>query len=71
MILKILTHDRGNSDVWNWYDGVTSASAYYDDNAKLPVVAVRFKDADVDVVIALTEEAYLCNDEGRTIDRLL
>ena len=71
MILKTMTHDRGNSDVWNWYDGVTSASAYYDEEAKLPVVSVRFKDAGADVVLALTEQTYLCNDEGKTIERLL
>lgn len=70
MILKTLTHDRGNSDVWNWYDGVTSASVYYDESANCSVIAVRFKDADDDVVIELTDVAYLCNDEGSTIEKL-
>lgn len=70
MILKTLTHDRGNSDVWNWYDGVVSASAYYDEKTGSAVVAVRFKGAEADVIIAITDEAYLCNDEGQTIERL-
>lgn len=70
MILKTLTHDRGNSDCWNWYDGIQSASAYYDENSKMAVVAVQFRDVDGEIVIGITDTAYLCNDKGETIERL-
>lgn len=70
MILKTLTHDRGESDVWNYYDNVESASAYYDENIEKAVVSVRFKDTDADIVIVIPEVAYLCNDEGKTIEKL-
>lgn len=70
MILKTLTHDRGNSDCWNYYDNIESASVFYDENAKESCVAVRFCDADADVVIALQDVAYLCNDRGQTIEKL-
>lgn len=70
MILKTLTHDRGESDVWNYYDNVESASVYYDENIEETVISVRFKNTDADVVIAITEVAYLCNDDGKTIEKL-
>lgn len=70
MILKTLTHDHGESDVWNYYDNVESASVYYDNNIDEAVVSVRFKNTDSDVVIAITEVAYLCNDNGKTIEKL-
>lgn len=70
MILKTLTHDHGESDVWNYYDNVESASVYYDENIEEAVVSVRFKNTDADIVIVITEVAYLCNDEGETIEKL-
>ena len=70
MILKTLTRDHGESDVWNYYDNVESASAYYDENIEEAVVSVRFKDTDADIVIVITEVAYLCNNEGKTIEKL-
>ncbi len=70
MILKTLTHDRGNSDCWNWYDNIQSASAYYDENSKKAVVAIRFKDMEGEIVLAINDTAYLCNDKGETIEKL-
>ena len=70
MIMKTLTHDRGSSDCWNFVDSIKSASVYFDDEIKMTCIAVRFKDAESDVVIAVTDEAYLCNDKGQTIERL-
>ena len=43
MILKTLTHDRGSSDCWNYYDNIESASVYFDEDAQMSCVAVRFK----------------------------
>ena len=71
MILKTLTHDHGNSDVWNWYDNVESASNYYDEQIGDSVIAIRFKGCESEIVLALTDVAYLCNDEGATIEKLL
>ena len=70
MILKTLTHDRGSSDCWNYYDNIESASVYFDEDAQMSCVAVRFKGADSDVVLGLSEVAYLCNDRGQTIEKL-
>lgn len=70
MILKTLTHDRGSSDCWNFYDNVESASVFFDEASQMSCVAVRFKGTDTDVVIGLTDVAYLCNDTGQTIEKL-
>lgn len=70
MILKTLTHDRGSSDCWNYYDNIESASVFFHEGAKMSCIAVRFKGADSDVVLGLTDVAYLCNDKGQTIEKL-
>lgn len=70
MILKTLTHDRGSSDCWNYYDNIESASVFFNEGAKLSCIAVRFKGADSDVMIGLSDIAYLCNDRGQTIEKL-
>lgn len=70
MILKTLTHDRGNSDCWNYYDNIKSASVFFDEGSQMSCVAVRFKGTDADVVLGLTDVAYLCNDKGQTIEKL-
>ena len=70
MILKTLTHDHGNQDVWNWYDNIDSASAYFDEESQMAVVAVHFKDVDANIAIAIDDVAFLCNDNGQTIEKL-
>lgn len=70
MILKTLTHDRGSSDCWNYHDNIESASIYFDEGTQMSCVAVHFKGADSDVVLALSDVAYLCNDRGQTIEKL-
>lgn len=71
MILKTLTHDRGQSDCWNWYDNIESASAYFDESADEVCIALRFKGSSEEIVVAITDIAYLCNDRGQTIEKLL
>lgn len=71
MILKTLTHDHGNSDCWNWYDNIESASAYFDEAADLACISVKFKGCNESIVIGITEPAYLCNDQGQTIEKLM
>ena len=70
MILKTLTHDRGSSDCWNYYDNIESASVFFDEGSQLSCIAVHFKGTDSEVVLGLTDTAYLCNDKGQTIEKL-
>lgn len=71
MILKTLTHDHGLGDCWNWYDNIESASAYFDEGSDMSCIRIKFKDSDASITIGITDVAYLCNDQGQTIERLL
>lgn len=70
MILKTLTHDRGSSDCWNFYDRIESASVFYDAASDMSCIAVKFEGSDSEVCIGLSDVAYLCNDSGGTIEKL-
>lgn len=71
MILKTLTHDRSSSDCWNFYDNIESASVYYDERIDASCIAVRYKGVDSDVVLVIQDVAYLCNNTGKTIEKLV
>lgn len=70
MILKTLTHDHGDADCWNWYDNIESASAYYNEESGVSCVELKFKGAQNLITLVLSEAAYLCNDDGQTIEKL-
>ncbi len=70
MILKTLTHDHGNSDVWNYYDNITALSVYYDADIGEVVVSMSSDAYDGSIVLAIPEGAYLLNDKGQTIERI-
>lgn len=71
MVLKVLTHDcPGGGDRWDYYDGIETASYYYDANAGASCISMKFKGTDSNIVFALNDIAYLCNDQGRTIEKL-
>lgn len=74
MILKALTQlenaEQSKSDCWTFYDNIECARVYFDSVAKVSCVAIRFKGTDNEIVIALHDVAYLCNDAGKTIERL-
>lgn len=70
MILKTLTHDHGKADCWNYYDNIENASVYFDEPSGMVCISVHFKGSASDVIIAINDEAYLCNDKGQTIEKL-
>jgi len=70
MILKTLTHDRGNSDCWNYYSGVRYASVFYNEESDIPCIAIRGDDIDGEIIVGLTGPSYLCTDNGQTIEKI-
>ena len=71
MVLKVLTHEcPGGGDRWDYYDGIETASYYYDADKHESCVSLKFKGSDSDVIFPLLDIAYLCNDQGRTIEKL-
>lgn len=65
MILKTFENGR-----WTWYDNIEKASSFYDSEAQCMCVSIRRKGSENDEVVKIMEPSYLCNDIGRTIERL-
>lgn len=70
MILKTLTYVEDGGPCWNFYDGITSASVYFDKDSDTSCCVVHYKDLANPVAVAIANVAYLCNDEGKTIEVL-
>lgn len=78
MILKYKTnmeygHDENATkaikvDRWNYVDGITDCGIFYDQRAKC--TCIEFGENDKHMVLALHDEAYLINDNGKTIEKI-
>lgn len=78
MVLKYLTrceinHAEQNEEVfydqWNFIDGIIGASVYFDEMVESTVVALEFESRDP-LKLALSYDAYLLNENGKTIEKL-
>lgn len=54
---------------WNFIDGIIGASVYYDKANEATVAALEF-DSRPPMKIALYDEAYLLNENGKTIEKV-
>ena len=71
MILKYFTtcnkgmeNERGQ---WNYIDGITSASTFYDKEHEAMCVHI-YNGNECEAIMPVYETAYLLNDMGKTID---
>lgn len=78
MVLKYRTECRYPADdkegeyvreQWNFIDGFIGASIYYDGSAKATVVELEFESKPC-MAIAIYDEAYLLNENGKTIEKV-
>ena len=73
MVLKYLTNRENNErvsfDQWNFIDGIIGASVYYDPEVNMTVAELEFE-VRPSITIALQAEAYLLNENGKTIERV-
>jgi hypothetical protein len=78
MVLKYLTHCEVSSneigehvfrDQWNFVGGITHASIYWDEVNEATIAALEFE-SQAPVKIALCHEAYLLNENGKTIEKI-
>lgn len=53
---------------WTWYDHVLTASCYFDTGCGCKVILIWIKNQVDPTSIPLKGVAYLCNDEGKTIE---
>ena len=78
MVLKYRTECRYPADgkegeysqeQWHFIDGIIGASIYYDQINKATVVALEFETRP-HMKIAVYDEAYLLNENGKTIEKV-
>ncbi len=73
MILKYRrTRVDGNVhyDVWNYIDGITDCSVYFNNNPDINTTCIEFGEGPKHMILALYDEAYLINDNGKTIEKI-
>lgn len=78
MVLKYRTECRYPADdkegeyaqeQWHFIDGIIGASIYYDQSNKATVAALEFESRPF-MKIAIYDEAYLLNENGKTIEKV-
>lgn len=70
MIFKYLMTNPDGTAHWDYYDGVKSASTEFDHKINRMCVRVCFdRSGNDDIVFPVNEEAYLMNDNGKTIEK--
>lgn len=57
-------------DRWNYVDGVTDCSVYYDQDAGCTVLEYTANGRERPISIALHGEAYLINNNGKTVEKI-
>jgi hypothetical protein len=80
MVLKYLTKcevgvrpgekaEKVFRDQWNFIDGIIGASVYYDDVTESVIADLEFESRPP-MKIAVPSEAYLLNENGKTIEKV-
>ena len=54
---------------WHFIDGIIGASVYYDQTNKATIAALEFETRPY-MEIAIYDEAYLLNENGKTIEKV-
>ena len=75
MILKTLDYKQSKNqssayEEWNYFDNITSASVFYDEDIKMTVVRCSFRDGNT-ITFAIPNVAYLMSDTGKTIEKIV
>ena len=75
MILKTLDYRQsknhsGAYEEWNYFDNITTASSFFDEEIKMTVVRCSFRDGNT-VTFAIPNVAYLMSDTGKTIEKIM
>lgn len=76
MILKWLTVEKKENsealvDVWHYIDKVDEVTVRWSDATDGTVVGLRIHDAADIIDVAVTSEAYLLSDDGKTVERIV
>ena len=76
MILKWLTVEKKENsevlaDVWHYIDKVDEVTVRWSDATDGTVVGLRIHDTADIIDVAVTSEAYLLSDDGKTVERIV
>ena len=76
MILKWLTVEKKEDsevlvDVWHYIDKVDEVTVRWSDVTDGTVVGLRIHDVADIIDVAVTSEAYLLSDDGKTVERIV
>ena len=76
MILKWLTVEKREDsevlvDVWHYIDKVDEVTVRWSDVIDGTVVGLRIHDTADIIDVAVTSEAYLLSDDGKTVERIV
>lgn len=71
MILKMShkNHDTGVTE-WSIYDNIVNAITTYDPKEQCKMVVAYFKGEEHSCAFPIRNTAYLCNDDGKTIEAI-
>lgn len=71
MVFKYKSALEDGTPCWDYFDNVRSANTFYSDGMKTNCVTLFFEnDEENGMVIPVTEEGYLMNDSGKTIEKI-
>lgn len=68
MILKTLKRENGKPDTWTYIDNIAYASVYFNKESKSNYVSYCLKGAIGEILVEVSDHAYLMNDNGKTIE---
>lgn len=76
MILKWLTVEKQEDreelvDVWHYIDKIDAMTVRWSEVTNGTVVGLRIHDTADIIDVAVTSEAYLLSDDGKTVDRIV
>lgn len=76
MILKWLTVEKQENreelvDVWHYIDKIDEMTVRWSEVTNGTVVGLRIHDTADIIDVAVTSEAYLLSDDGKTVDRIV
>lgn len=71
MILKLVEYSLdGKHETVTFYDNIVAASSFYDAEKQCNFLSCTIKGEPSSIPFAIKKISYLCNDSGKTIEKL-
>lgn len=70
MILKVKACGSEEPNGWTIMDNISRFNVYHDEILHENRARLVFSNGTPEMIVSITEVCYLCNDNGKTIERL-